>query len=79
VEKVEYWYQSRQGSDSVRYHKFVHFFLMSYESGDVATHDHEVNECRWFPVKEAIGALAFRSEQRVVEKAIELAGGKPGS
>jgi 8-oxo-dGTP pyrophosphatase MutT (NUDIX family) len=42
VEKVEYWYQANQGGERVRYHKFVHFFLMWYESGNVSDHDHEV-------------------------------------
>jgi mutator protein MutT len=74
VEKVEYWYQSKRGPERIRYHKFVHFFLMWYESGDVADHDHEVSESRWFPVEEAIAALAFRSEKSVVQRAIEMAG-----
>ena len=72
IEKVEYWYQTKRGGARVRYHKFVNFFLMWYESGDVADHDHEVNESRWFPVEDAIGALAFRSERSVVERAVEM-------
>jgi len=74
IEEVEYWYQSKRGNERIRYHKFVNFFLMWYESGDVADHDNEVNEARWFPVKEAIPALAFRSERTIVERALELAG-----
>ena len=73
VEKVEYWYQSRRGNERIRYHKFVNFFLMWYESGDVSDHDNEVNEARWFPVTEAIQALAFRSERTIVQRAVELA------
>ena len=74
VEKVEYWYQSKRGNERIRYHKFVNFFLMWYESGDVSDHDNEVNEARWFPVAEAIHALAFRSERTIVQRAVELAG-----
>ncbi|MEO8194937.1 MAG: NUDIX domain-containing protein [Gemmatimonadales bacterium] len=77
MERVEYWYQARQGGEKVRYHKFVHFFLMWYESGDVADHDHEVHESRWFPVNKAISDLAFRSERAIVEVAVKLAGGEP--
>ena len=73
IEKVEYWYQSKRGNERIRYHKFVNFFLMWYESGDVADHDSEVNEARWFPVVEAIPALAFRSERTIVQRAVELA------
>ena len=74
IEKVEYWYQAKTGAERIRYHKFVHFFLMWYEAGDVADHDHEVNEARWFPVAEAMHALAFRSERSVVQRAVEMAG-----
>jgi len=73
IEKVEYWYQSKRGNERIRYHKFVNFFLMWYESGDVSAHDHEVNEARWFSVAEAIPALAFRSERTIVQRAVELA------
>lgn len=73
IEKVEYWYQAKEAGGRVRYHKFVYFFSMTYIGGDVADHDHEVNEARWFPANEAIVALAFRSEREIVEKAIALA------
>ena len=74
IEKVEYWYQSKRGNERIRYHKFVNFFLMWYQSGDVSDHDHEVNEARWFPVADAIQALAFRSERAIVQRAAEIAG-----
>ena len=66
---VEYWYQATVGGKRVRYHKFVHFFLMRYVSGDVADHDHEVNEARWLEVAQAIGTIAFKSERAVLEQA----------
>ncbi len=69
IETVEYWYQATSGGRRVRYHKFVHFFLMEYVSGDVADHDHEVNEARWFPLADAIEAIAFKSERGVLQKA----------
>ena len=74
IEQVEYWYQSKRGDERIRYHKFVNFFLMWYESGDVSDHDNEVSEARWFPVADAIPALAFRSERAIVERAAEIAG-----
>jgi mutator protein MutT len=74
VERIEYWYQAKRGSERIRYHKFVSFFLMWYESGDVADHDHEVNEARWFRAEDAIEALAFKSERSIVERAVEMAG-----
>jgi 8-oxo-dGTP pyrophosphatase MutT (NUDIX family) len=73
IEKVEYWYQSKRGNERIRYHKFVNFFLMWYESGDVSDHDTEVNEARWFPIAQGIQALAFRSERTIGQRAVELA------
>lgn len=73
IEEVEYWYQAKRGSQRIRYHKFVNFFLMWYQSGDVADHDHEVNEVRWFDSAEAVRALAFRSERSIVERALQMA------
>ena len=56
----------------IRYHKFVHFYLLAYRSGDVSDHDHEVEEARWVGLDDAIKMLAFKSEREVVEKAREM-------
>jgi 8-oxo-dGTP pyrophosphatase MutT (NUDIX family) len=69
IETIEYWYRSVRNGRPVRYHKFVHFYLMEYRSGDVANHDHEVEEARWVSVEEALQMLEFKSEREVVEKA----------
>ncbi len=72
VETIEYWYRSVRNGQPVRYHKFVHFYLMEYLSGDVADHDHEVEEARWVSFDEALGMLEFKSEREVAEKAREM-------
>jgi 8-oxo-dGTP pyrophosphatase MutT (NUDIX family) len=75
IETVEYWYVgTARGGGRVRFHKFVHFYLMRYASGDVSAHDHEVNEARWFEIGEACAALAFKSERQVAARARELIG-----
>lgn len=66
IETIEYWFVDSRSGTEVRIHKFVHFYLMRYVSGDVADHDHEVAEARWFPVDEAVSTLAFDSERTVV-------------
>ncbi|HZK77372.1 MAG TPA: NUDIX domain-containing protein [Gemmatimonadaceae bacterium] len=76
IDRIEYWYQSSESGLRVRYHKFVHFFLMWETGGDVANHDDEVNEARWFAAELAIPALAFRSERGIVEKGLVLAAGE---
>lgn len=72
IEKVEYWYIGFHNGERVRFHKFVHFYLMKYVSGEVENHDHEVAEARWVTPDEAIKMLAFKSEKEVVSKAFDL-------
>jgi 8-oxo-dGTP pyrophosphatase MutT (NUDIX family) len=72
IETVQYWYQRVQYGQRIRYHKFVHFYLLKYLGGDVNNHDHEVAESRWVSFEEAIDMLAFKSERGVVEKAREM-------
>ena len=72
IETIEYWYRAVRYGKPVRYHKFVHFYLLQYRSGDVSDHDHEVQEARWVGFDKAIEMLAFESERRVVEEAREM-------
>lgn len=72
VDTVEYWYVAAERGRRVRFHKFVHFYLLRYAGGEVTGHDHEVNEARWFAVDEAHAALAFDNEKRIVERAREM-------
>ena len=69
LETIEYWYVGDYRGERVRFHKFVHFFLMKFVSGDVADHDHEVAEARWVRIEKALEMLAFKGEKSVVEKA----------
>jgi 8-oxo-dGTP pyrophosphatase MutT (NUDIX family) len=70
LHKIEYWYYStNRGGGRVRFHKFVHFYLLRYLSGDVRDHDAEVNEARWVGVDEAGAMLAFAGERKVLERA----------
>jgi 8-oxo-dGTP pyrophosphatase MutT (NUDIX family) len=74
LETIEYWYVSGSKSERVRYHKFVHFYLMKYRSGKTDDHDDEVLEARWVSAVEALRILSFKSERQMVEKARELIG-----
>ena len=70
IEVAEYWYVgTARGGGRVRFHKFVHFYLMRYASGDVSAHDAEVNEARWFEIGRAGAALAFKSERQIAARA----------
>lgn len=69
IETIEYWFVADRDGERVRFHKFVHFFLMRYETGDVADHDHEVDEARWVDIETALAMLEFKGERDVVTKA----------
>jgi 8-oxo-dGTP diphosphatase len=69
---AEHWYFGTLRGARVRFHKFVHFYLMRYVSGDLADHDAEVNEARWFEIGEACAALAFKGEREIAARARDL-------
>lgn len=73
LEVIEYWYVGDDAEQRrVRFHKFVHLFLMKYVSGDPNDHDYEVDEARWVPLGEAEGMLAFESERKSMRQATSL-------
>ena len=72
IETIEYWYRSVRNGQPIRYHKYVHFYLLEYRSGDVSDHDHEVEESRWVSFDEALEMLEFKSEREVVQKARKM-------
>lgn len=77
LEVIEYWYVGNdRGGERVRFHKYVHFFLLAYHGGDVADHDHEVEESRWVPLEDAEQMLAFDSERKAMRRAAAIIGGR---
>jgi 8-oxo-dGTP pyrophosphatase MutT (NUDIX family) len=64
---TEYWF----AVPGERVHKFVHFFLMRPEGGDLSRHDHEYDDVRWVPVKEARRMLSFDTYREILDRAIE--------
>jgi 8-oxo-dGTP diphosphatase len=73
IDTVEYWYFAKsKGGRRVRFHKFVHFFLLSYQSGETSDHDAEVHEARWVEIAKAEEMLAFASERKIVARAREM-------
>lgn len=55
--------------EGVRVRKRVHFFLMRATGGDVADHDSEMEDVRWFPMRVARKRAAYRGEREVIERA----------
>jgi 8-oxo-dGTP pyrophosphatase MutT (NUDIX family) len=69
---IEYWF-ARQG---VRYHKFVHHYLMVATGGSLDDHDWEYDKVEWFPLEEACKALSYANEVEMVRKAVALIEGQ---
>jgi 8-oxo-dGTP pyrophosphatase MutT (NUDIX family) len=77
LDVIEYWYVGNdRNTERVRFHKFVHLFLLEYEQGEVADHDHEVDEARWVSISEAEEMLSFESERKAMKQAAALLEGR---
>jgi 8-oxo-dGTP pyrophosphatase MutT (NUDIX family) len=68
---ISYFYQW----EGVGVRKSVRFYLMHATGGDIADHDHEMEEVRWFPLADAERRATYRSEREVVRKAVAILGG----
>jgi 8-oxo-dGTP pyrophosphatase MutT (NUDIX family) len=68
--EVSYTYE-RKGQ---RTEKTVAFFLFEYRSGDLADHDHEIEEARWMPLEEAAASLTYQGEREMVLTALSRIG-----
>jgi 8-oxo-dGTP pyrophosphatase MutT (NUDIX family) len=63
---VEYRYDRRRRPIN----KVVRFYLFAYRSGDVADHDHEIEEARWMPLEQAAEQLTYPGEREMVKRAL---------
>ncbi len=52
--------------------KIVTFYLMEYISGDVAGHDYEVEEAKWFEFLEAEKQLHYKADKETLAKAKKI-------
>jgi 8-oxo-dGTP pyrophosphatase MutT (NUDIX family) len=60
--------------DGVRIDKTVRYYLMEPVGGDLADHDHEFEEVRWFGVGEAERAMQFATERDILTRALSVPG-----
>jgi 8-oxo-dGTP pyrophosphatase MutT (NUDIX family) len=66
--QVDYTY--RRGGRRIL--KTVHFFLCRFEAGDTADHDHEVDDARWMPLREARHRLSYPGERAMIDRALSI-------
>ena len=69
---VEYWF-AREG---VRYHKWVHHYLMEAIGGNTEDHDVEYDRVEWRPARVALRTLTFKNEADMVAKALKMIEGR---
>jgi len=69
---VEYWF-AREG---VRYHKWVHHYLMKAIGGNTEDHDVEYDRVEWRPARVALRTLTFKNEADMVAKALKMIEGR---
>ena len=60
--------------DGYRIDKIVHYYLMEPVGGDLADHDHEFEEVRWFALGEAEAVMRFPTERDILARALPVAG-----
>ena len=65
---IDYWFVEKK----VRYHKYVHYFVMRAVGGSVEDHDEEVDEARWFAVDDALRTMAYENERAMLESHREM-------
>jgi 8-oxo-dGTP pyrophosphatase MutT (NUDIX family) len=57
--------------EGVRVRKAVRFFLMRATGGDIAAHDHEMEDVRWFRLQTALEQAAYRGERDILQRAAD--------
>jgi 8-oxo-dGTP pyrophosphatase MutT (NUDIX family) len=63
---VEYRYERKRHPIA----KIVRFYLFEYRSGDLADHDHEIEQARWMPLEQAARELTYAGEREMVSRAM---------
>lgn len=71
---IDYWFVWRP--DKVRYHKYVHYFLMRYLGPADAPRDDEAEEVAWLPVEDALTRLTHPNERDLLALARDAAAGR---
>jgi len=66
---TDYWF----AVPGERVHKFVHFFLMRADGGDVSLHDQEYDDVRWVTAGDARHMLSYATYREMLDRAIEAA------
>lgn len=70
IGSIQYWFT--RPNDDARYHKTVHFYLMSPVGGSTDEHDHEFDLVHWLGSGEALRTLTHQNEVDILKKAVDV-------
>ena len=71
---IDYWFVWRP--DQVRYHKYVHHYVMTHVGGDTSKRDDEAEDVAWVPSTELLDRMSHANERQLVRAWLE---GEPGA
>lgn len=61
---VDYWFVWRP--DAVRYHKYVHYYVMRPLAGHLHERDDEAEHVCWLPIHQALSRMSHPNERELV-------------
>ncbi|MFT5223555.1 MAG: 8-oxo-dGTP pyrophosphatase MutT (NUDIX family) [Glaciecola sp.] len=61
---IDFWFIWRE--DAIRYHKYVHYYLMRWDGQEPGPRDDEAEHVEWVPLESAMVRLAHRNERDLV-------------
>lgn len=64
---IDYWFLWHE--DEVRFHKYVHYYVMRWDGQGPGARDDEAEHVEWVPVETALVRLAHRNERDLVAQA----------
>lgn len=61
---IDYWFVWRP--DAVRYHKYVHYYVMEPRAGHLHERDNEAEHVSWLPIAQALDRMSHPNERKLV-------------
>ncbi len=66
--QIDYWFAEK--NEKVRIHKYVHYFLIKYTSGDISDHDSEIEKVCWVAANQVEKCLTYPTDKKIIKKAL---------
>lgn len=68
LDPVTYWYFF----EGEKVKKTVYYYVMKFVGGDIAVHDHEMENVEWVERSNVLDKLTFKADKEVYEKALPI-------